>query len=318
MYELCRASGRDAIVDAISRAYCDAHIETHAGIQGHVHQAPLGDVAFNFVRLTVPLEADSGANDAFFCEQFTSAGGARFCLDGREFACGGTSGVLLSPENRMQIRLDGETSLWGVKLARERLEEQLSLMLGGSLDVPLEFEPAVDLRREAERRRHSLIRFIIGELDRQSPLLRSRLALANLEEELLQHYLELAPHNYSERLAALRTPTSLRHVREVEAFIEAHPERAIDVRALGALTGASASSIYQAFKQQRGHTPIAFLREMRLRRVREELLHPPATTTVTEIAIRWGFAHLGRFSGLYRRRFGEQPSATLAHSQRRA
>jgi AraC-like DNA-binding protein len=44
---------------------------------------------------------------------------------------------------------------------------------------------------------------------------------------------------------------------------------------------------------------------------REELASPGATTTVTDVALKWGFNHLGRFSGFYVRQFGEAPSETL-------
>ncbi|MGH3516372.1 MAG: helix-turn-helix domain-containing protein [Haloechinothrix sp.] len=37
----------------------------------------------------------------------------------------------------------------------------------------------------------------------------------------------------------------------------------------------------------------------------------PTTTSVTEIAMQWGFWHLGRFSVTYRRRWGVSPSTTL-------
>ena len=33
--------------------------------------------------------------------------------------------------------------------------------------------------------------------------------------------------------------------------------------------------------------------------------------SVTEIAMTWGFSHMGRFSVEYRRRFGEIPSDSL-------
>ncbi|MFP5456117.1 MAG: helix-turn-helix domain-containing protein, partial [Alphaproteobacteria bacterium] len=36
-----------------------------------------------------------------------------------------------------------------------------------------------------------------------------------------------------------------------------------------------------------------------------------APTTVSELALEWGFTHLGRFSAEYRRRFQELPSETL-------
>jgi transcriptional regulator GlxA family with amidase domain len=57
--------------------------------------------------------------------------------------------------------------------------------------------------------------------------------------------------------------------------------------------------------------PMRYLREVRLRRVREDLL--AATPTSPQLAqwFRWGILNQGRFAGTYRRRFGEAPSVTL-------
>jgi len=38
-------------------------------------------------------------------------------------------------------------------------------------------------------------------------------------------------------------------------------------------------------------------------------------TTVTEVAIRFGFGELGRFASEYRAKFGENPSETLDRSR---
>jgi transcriptional regulator GlxA family with amidase domain len=51
---------------------------------------------------------------------------------------------------------------------------------------------------------------------------------------------------------------------------------------------------------------------VRLDSVRTELTNSdPGGTTVTAVAGRWGFVHLGRFADQYRQQFGESPSETL-------
>jgi AraC-like DNA-binding protein len=316
-YEIVGDEGRDALVSAICDAFTDARIETQPRVEGHVHHAPVGSVAFNVVCFTKRLAADPGSNLDFFAEHFCTHKSARIEQAGREFVCAADHGVVISPELRTKVRIDADAELHVVKIDRERLEERLRLMLGSRLAAPLEFEPAVDLSAQPARSRHRLIRFMIDELEQRSPMLGSPLVVANLQDALLASYLELAPHSYSERLRALRTPASRRQVREAESFIEAHPEQPIDVATLVHLTGTSGSSLYQAFKKERGYTPITFLRETRLRRVREDLCQAGPTTTVTDVALRWGFAHLGRFSAQYRELFAENPSETLRRAKRR-
>lgn len=63
-------------------------------------------------------------------------------------------------------------------------------------------------------------------------------------------------------------------------------------------------------------SPVAYLRIARLNLVRAELSAASSPRlTVTEIATRWGFLHLGRFSADYGKMFGEKPSETLRRAQ---
>jgi transcriptional regulator GlxA family with amidase domain len=54
-----------------------------------------------------------------------------------------------------------------------------------------------------------------------------------------------------------------------------------------------------------------YLRNARFQQAREALRRAPPETSVTDIAMTWGFSHMGRFSVEYRKRFGESPSDTL-------
>jgi AraC-like DNA-binding protein len=58
------------------------------------------------------------------------------------------------------------------------------------------------------------------------------------------------------------------------------------------------------------------VRGVRLDRVRDELAADDPLASVTDVALRWGFSHTGRFAADYRRRFGMSPSADLGRRAR--
>jgi transcriptional regulator GlxA family with amidase domain len=66
------------------------------------------------------------------------------------------------------------------------------------------------------------------------------------------------------------------------------------------------------FRRRLGTTPTEYLRRFRLQRTHDDLVAgTKSTTTVGEIAARWGFAHTGRFAVVYRKTYGVSPHATL-------
>lgn len=76
--------------------------------------------------------------------------------------------------------------------------------------------------------------------------------------------------------------------------------------------GVSERALQYAFRTYMGMTPVEYLRLCRLSRARSQLLSAnPLMTSVTDIAMQFGFFHLGRFARDYRRVFGESPSTTL-------
>ena len=79
--------------------------------------------------------------------------------------------------------------------------------------------------------------------------------------------------------------------------------------------GVSERALQYAFQSYVAMSPLVYLRRCRLNRVRAVLSRPAsAETTVTEVATRFGFFHLGKFAQSYRRHFGETPSTTLARA----
>lgn len=83
--------------------------------------------------------------------------------------------------------------------------------------------------------------------------------------------------------------------------------------------GVSERALQYAFHAYIGLSPLVYLKICRLNRVRAALARPAAaSTTVTEVAVRHGFLHLGGFARDFRLHFGETPSAVLQQGRRRA
>ncbi|MGM0564294.1 MAG: helix-turn-helix domain-containing protein [Pseudomonadota bacterium] len=81
--------------------------------------------------------------------------------------------------------------------------------------------------------------------------------------------------------------------------------------------GAAERTLQYCFRDLLQMTPVAYLRILRLNRVRAELRDPPdSDTTITQAALRFGFVHAGQFSRDYRLHFDESPSVTLAQANR--
>lgn len=77
--------------------------------------------------------------------------------------------------------------------------------------------------------------------------------------------------------------------------------------------GVCERTLQYAFQECVGMSPLAYIRRCRLNRVRSTLLNADAKdTSVTQVAMQFGFLHLGRFAGEYKQIFEESPTTTLA------
>jgi transcriptional regulator GlxA family with amidase domain len=107
------------------------------------------------------------------------------------------------------------------------------------------------------------------------------------------------------------TPLSPRDVKYAIQYMEANLEAPITLDDILEVAGVPGRTLFKHFHDWRGISPMRYLRNARFRQAREALRRAGPEATVTEIAMNCGFAHMGRFSVEYRKRFGESPSETL-------
>ena len=97
--------------------------------------------------------------------------------------------------------------------------------------------------------------------------------------------------------------------------VYAHMDGNLKVSTLAKQYQISERGLQNSFKSLFGFTPKLFMRQLKLNLVRHELSHTlDEKTTVMEVAGKWGFLHMGRFSKFYTELFEENPSVTLKRS----
>lgn len=97
-----------------------------------------------------------------------------------------------------------------------------------------------------------------------------------------------------------------------------HAGEPMTVTRLAAAAGVGVRTLQEGFRRHLDTTPTAYLRRIRLEHVRAELEKADSQeTTVSAIALRWGFTHFGDFARSYRMAYGERPSETLRKPRRR-
>jgi AraC-like DNA-binding protein/TolB-like protein len=100
------------------------------------------------------------------------------------------------------------------------------------------------------------------------------------------------------------------HVRQAVNYIRAHMAEKITLSGLASACAISERTLHKQFQRFLGVPPLAYLHRLRLNVVRAELTEVDREDSISDIAARRGFSHLGRFAVEYRRRYGESPSAT--------
>lgn len=101
-------------------------------------------------------------------------------------------------------------------------------------------------------------------------------------------------------------------MRRFHRELDANPDRAVYVPEICAAIGVPERTLRLCCQHQLGMSPKHYLTVRRMHLAHRCLLMTgPNETTVTEVAMRFGFWHLSRFAAEHRLLFGESPSATL-------
>ncbi|MFT4116001.1 AraC family transcriptional regulator [Bradyrhizobium sp.] len=310
-----RTRNVDEAIEAVSKVYCPHSISVTgraAGIDSVLEIIQPGPQPLVHLSYAAPVTVDAGQFDDLFLAIRSTGGRGCAQQDGQSASWRAGQTLLFSAGKETRIQFAGDFTQTSVRLDTTLLENVCSRWLGHPIDEPVRFDfrPFPDDLEQGWSH-------ILGMLAAGSPPDRHELRPRRLlDEYLLSFLLQHQPSNYSAELQREVRDPSPRILRKAEQFIRESAESPITVLDIAAEMGVSVRALQAAFRTWKSTTPSKYLREIRLQRVRDRLIAGGSSTSVTELAFGVGFNHLGRFSEIYRKTYGESPNETLLRSRK--
>jgi AraC-like DNA-binding protein len=278
----------------------------------HINYCPLQCTGLLYGNFGAAIRASFG--EMQFYVQGTTIHGTGEQLTNGKTTSANVGGVLF-PHADLGLHFDAGFEYLALNIEADALARKLGAIIGASPERPIEFEVDPEFAHPAILTLRRLIAHLARKMssDRQEmPLV----ALVEIEQVLMVCFLLGNHHNYSPLLNGRLRTAAPRQVKKAEEYIEASWDQPLTVEALAAVSGASARSLFHAFKHYRGCSPMAFLRQVRLRRA-WLLLNGDPSVSVTDVAYACGFGNLGHFAKYFRSKYGEAPSAVLSRNRNR-
>jgi AraC-like DNA-binding protein len=225
--------------------------------------------------------------------------------------CSRQQGFVSSPTLQYVVRTQGVGARIHVQITEERMNRQLKALLGAPPSEPVVFTASIDLTKGHGRSLGTCIGLAINDLEGGDALANNPITVGLFEECITTKLLLEHPNNYSEALRRMEKPIAPASVKRAIEYMNAEIGSPLGISDIATAAGVAGRTLFKHFKDVHGATPMQYLRNARFEKVHEALLYAEQTDNITAIALRWGFAHLGRFAVEYRQRYGEPPSRTL-------
>ena len=231
-------------------------------------------------------------------------------IDDQLLRCEPGGAVITSPNDLRGLTTSEDCRRLVLKIKSRALLNHLIALLGELPKDGFKFIQNSDSCQVNSRRLADAVRYAVLELEHMDSMQGQDAVIAELEDYLLTLLLMSQPNNCQHLLGTTSSEVRPRDVKRAMEFIDAHLDSPISIPDLVAASGVPGRTLHQHFRDFTGKSPMGYVRDTRLERIHVDLLKLGGEQTVTEVAGRWGFNHMGRFSAEYTRRFGELPSIT--------
>lgn len=287
----------------------DHHLTWQPGkVQSALRCTKVGELSFMLLRYGAAVHVAPGTLHDFYLFQVPVQGRSIIGVGAHTVIASKDTAAIISPDLDLQLDWEQGCEQFLIKIPKDLLNEACMQLLDIAPQEQIEFHPEYVLNGAHGMAWQHQISAILAYTDQQSaypvPWLKSQTL------SLLQHLLLTQPNNYSRYFQHDSRMTGQRRLRVARRYIDQHLGENLNLEDIARACESSTRSLTEAFRTQLNSSPTLYIRQARLEAVRKELLHAPASAQVTEIATRWGFNHLGRFSAWYKEKYHESPYET--------
>jgi AraC-like DNA-binding protein len=304
----------DEARDRVARVFCPHRLDTigTGQLDARHHHLAGERLSLNYIEYGAKTLIAPGELGDFYLLQIPLSGGAAIANGGDRYYSSPEAAAVLNPHLPTTMIWQEATRQVLVQIGRKAMQDHLTAQLGAPSNRTLTFQGPLDLTRGAGAALRRLVLFLVAEADHGlSPIGRGGLMSRQIESTVMAGLLEAHHHDHAAHLGRQKAAPRPRHLKIAETFIQDNLDRPVTIEDVAAAAGISPRGLQIAFRRFRNMTPLEYWRAERLARAHADLMAADSAASVTDIALRWGFSHFGRFSQAYRSQFGINPRDTL-------
>jgi AraC-like DNA-binding protein len=191
--------------------------------------------------------------------------------------------------------------------------QALSEVATGPKDAPVRLTGSAPVGPEAKRHLVRVVDYVCQSLADDLCVVQDPLIGSTIQRYLAASVLAAFPSTaVLDTTVEDRRDSTPQLLRRAIAFIDDHAHTDISLADIANAVFVTPRALQYMFRKHRDCTPTEDLRQVRLHHAHHELAAGDRdTTSVGDVARKWGFAHMGRFAAYYRQHYGQSPHETL-------
>jgi hypothetical protein len=263
-YPVIRTRDIDDLREAMARLYIKPSLELHdraKTLDATYNNCQISRVGLSYATFGTAVRLEF-PESKYHVQLFPIRGKGEVVISKLTAPLTADRGVTISSDMMHEPRYGADYEHLILRINSAALIKKLAAMTGATISAPLRMHPAPNFKRPAAQMLRRYFRLLVSELSSATAPLPAW-AQSQIEQLLMVMFLFANEHNYSNLLEQEPKDVAPWQVRHAEEYIEANPDRPINLEDLSEVTGVSMLGLFRSFKRGRGYSPLEFARRVR-------------------------------------------------------